>query len=265
MLLKNHIVKRLLTDDNMWAEMCIVLSQQDGNDLLRDVSHADKYAGFYSMLHAKDNKNYFITKSVMDKLHLFDAKKSMELEGWKIFEELPDFKKTFILPTGNTCIRVQKAHGALHICHIDFSLLPKDQRTPDTDGNLYWILLFVDFQENRIAEHFMSEDGKKIAPLVYSILCFTELCDNETILVEPGRKYGTRKEGKIINNLPANITVINNTWNVITVRTEGFPVSGHAAWRWAGSGGNKHRRLVYIEPYMKSGYTRRSGKELSGQ
>ena len=91
--------------------------------------------------------------------------------------------------------------------------------------------------------------------------CYVELCDNEYIIVEPKAKYGTQKQGKIINTTPFPITIINNTWNITTIRSEGFPVSGHTALFWTGPG-RKVPKILYIEPYMKDGYTRKSGKEL---
>lgn len=266
MLLKNHIANRLLTDESLWTEMCVEQMYKDKADLNEPVEIlAGKYRGVYQLLSNDRNKTYYITNSVIDKLELFDVKKALQIEGWKVFETLPDFKKTFILPDGNKCIRVMKSNGVLHFCHIEMTMLPKEQRTPTVDGNLYWVLLFIDFEKERMAEHWLSHDGQGIAPFLYALLCFVELTDNETIVVEPGKKYGTRKQGKLINTLPTPVVIVNNTWNITTIRSEGFPVSGHVALRWAGPEGAKYAKMVYIEPYMKSGYTRRAGKELHKQ
>jgi hypothetical protein len=88
-----------------------------------------------------------------------------------------------------------------------------------------------------------------------------ELTENTEVEVMPGQRYGTRKEGKIINSLKESIIVVNSCWNIKIIRTEGFPVRGHAAIRWTGEG-RSIAKLVYIEPYQKTGYSRQSGKEL---
>lgn len=231
----------------------------------------DSYLGLYKMLTLEGNKNYYITSTVIDRLELFDTKKCMIAEGWKVFKTLPDFKKTYILPDpdanyakygGSGCLRVVKSDGYLQFFHLTFKYLPKDQRTPTIEGTMYWVLLWVDLEKGVMADHWKSRDGQSLAGFLYSLMCFVELCDNQVIEVAPKAKYGTRKEGKVINILPFPLTVINNTWNVITVRTEGFPVKGHAALRWTGPS-RSIPKIVYIQPFQKQGYTRKSGKELS--
>lgn len=257
--LKDHIVNRLLTDKKFWVEM--VMSQKDddvrrGRDLPEET-----YLGVVDLLHNRDNKTYVVTRTVMDRLELFDTKKAMDIEGWNVFKNIPDFKKTFIFPTGHQCLRVWKTNGLLYFYHLSFEHLPKVQRTPKCDGSTYSIVLFVDLAEGRLAEYFNSEDGVKLAPMLYALMCFTELCDNEVIEIEPKAKYTGSKSDKFINSTPWPIAVINNTWNVTTIRTEGFAVRGHAALRYTGSG-RTIPKMVYIEPYQKNGYTRRSGKEV---
>ena len=261
MKLENHIVKRLLTDESLWTEMILDQAAGQGIDLLKDIDAAENYVSMYELLSNKDNKTYYVTKSVTEKLNLFDTKRCLDIEGWKIFNHIPDFKKTFILHDSGTCIRVFKKNGLIHFCHLDFTFHKKEDRKPNDDGLMYWILLYVELNESVIAEHFNSEDGRRIAPYLYALMCYVLLCDNETVLLEPKQKYGTQKSGKIINTLPLPITVINNTWNVTTVRNGEFWVSGYSAIRWTGAG-RVTPKLVFIEPFTKEGYTRRSGKEL---
>lgn len=258
MKLDNHIVNRLLTDRTFWVELCQAQQEKDIADNIPD-SHVDeKYQGLFALLSNKDNKTYYVTKSVIEKLPMLDVKRCMDIEGWKVFAHLPNFKKTFILPEGNTCIRVMNKDGLLYFCHIDFTFHPAERRAFGNDGEVRWVLLFADLERNRMAEHWLSEDGKRLAPMLYALMCFVELCDNETIVVQPNAKYGTRKAGKIINITPFPITVINSAWNITTV-SGSFAVRGHMAIRWTGQG-RTTPRLVYIEPFVKEGYTRRAGK-----
>lgn len=260
MKLGKHIVTRLLSDPKFWIEICVHQQNKDIADGVPGSQLDEKYEGLYALLTHKDNKTYYVTKSVIDKLPMLDSKRCMDIEGWKVFAHLPDFKKTFIMPTGNTCIRVMKKNGLMYFCQFDFEYFSEQQRTPTIEGEVKWVLLFVDTDRNRMAEHWLSDDGKRLAPTLYALMCFVELCNNETIEIPPRGKYGTQKQGKVINITPYPITVINSTWN-ITTTSGAFPVKGHMAIRWTGSG-RTIPRLVYIEPFVKEGYTRRSGKEL---
>lgn len=256
MQLDNHIAKRLLTDEKMWGEMC---AHYEKNDVVKgtDKEKLEQYGYLYMTFDNVDNETFILTKSVVDKLDLFDTKKSMSIDGWKLFNSLPNFKKTYILPDGNRCLRIFKLNGLIYFCHIEYT---PDKIKKDF-GDIYWVLLFVNLDDGEMAEHFKSKDGESLAPFLYALMCYTELCENETIILQPKAKYGTRKQGKIINTLPFPVTIINNTWNVTTILSDGFPVRGHSAIRWTGEG-RTIPKLVYIEPFMKNGYTRRSGKEI---
>ncbi len=124
---------------------------------------------------------------------------------------------------------------------------------------MYYIMLYVNLEAGELCENMNSKDGLEISPFLYSLMCFVELCDNEIKVIEPKQQYGTQKTGKIINTTPFPITVINNNWNITTIKSEGFPVSGHVALYWTGPG-RSIPKMLYVEPYMKDGYTRKAGK-----
>lgn len=259
MKLDHHIATKLLTDKYFSAELIIDMAKKDGVVLGPDT--IGRYASLNYLLSTDGNKNYYVIKSVMDKLYLLDTKKCMDIEGWKLFDQLPSFKKTFILPD-NQVVRVRKVPNGIDFCFIEFKYFPVEQRSRTVEGEMNMIFLFVDLENNKLAEHFMSDDGRRISPFLYSFMCYVELCDNQEVIVAPKQKYGTKKTGNFINTLPFTLTVINNTWNVTTVRTDGFDVIGHSAIRWSGVGRVK-AKLVFIEPFRKHGYKRKSGKELS--
>lgn len=75
--------------------------------------------------------------------------------------------------------------------------------------------------------------------------------------MKPGEKKGTKKSGKIINELPFPLTIINSKWNVTSVRTEGWYVSGHFALRWTGKG-REVAKMVFIQPFEKHGMVRKA-------
>lgn len=273
MKLENHVVKKILLDPTGFTAEAIEAMNDSGIGQLKNASgevNLDVYADMIHMLSIRDNKTYYVTKSVTDHLNLFDAKKAMTAEGWKIFKTLPDFKKTYILPDmeqsyakygGSGFLRVRKHDNMLQFFHCTCKFLPPHERTKTVDSSMYFVLLYINLDKNEMCEHFQSEDGKSLAPFLYSLLCFIELTDNEVKIVEPKAKYGTQKQGKIINTLPFPITVVTNTWNVITIRSEGFPVSGHVHLFWTGLG-RTIPLMKYVAPFMKEGYTRRAGKQL---
>jgi len=262
----NHIINRFLSDKDFQSDIIVGLAESKGikpdemsDDLL------DGFAASFELVKSDGNKTYFVTKSVLDKLHLFDTKKCMDIEGWKIFASLPTFKKTFVLQGDDNkqvVLRVSKNDSSIGFCYLVYTPYPRGHEKTIYDGNTLYTFLYFNFAENTLAEHFYSDMGRQVAPFIYALLCYVELCDNEEVIVEPKKKYGTKKTGNFINTLSIPIIVINNTWNITTIRTEGFPVSGHPAIRYTGVGRNIPK-LVYIAPFNKKGYKRKSGKQLS--
>lgn len=270
MKLEYHIVKKLLTDPTGFT--IEIIEALKGGEVSESDIDGNKYNDVLHLLSAKKNKTYYIAQSVEEKLELLDTKKCMELEGWKLFAGLPDFKKTYILPEmksdyakygGSGFVRVAKFGDILSFIHVSSKFLPPNQRTRTTDSSMYTVMLYVDMREEGIGmcDHWSSADGKSLAPFLFSLMCFVELCDNEVVIVEPNGKYGTRKQGKIINTLPCAIAIINNTWNITKVMNGSIPVIGHAQIYWTGTG-RTNPKLIYKEPFVKEGYIRRSGKEL---
>ncbi len=270
MKLENHIVRKVL--ENPTDFTIEVMEALKGSAITEADIESDKFNDIIPLVSNKDNKTYYITKSVIDRLGLLDTKRCMSIEGWKLFDSVLDFKKTYILPEmtpdyakygGSGYVRVFKKDNIIHFLHITSKFLPPAERTRGRDSDMYIVLLYIDMREGKegMCTHWNSADGQSLAPFLYSLMCFVELCDNEVVIVEPKAKYGTQKQGKIINTTPFPITIINNTWNVTTITSGGFTVSGHAHIYWTGVG-RTTPKLVYVEPYQKQGYTRRSGKEL---
>lgn len=275
MKLDNHIVSKLLTDQNFAADTVIDYAQHiDGINLLSSDNldkDLERYNSMAALLSNKDNKNYYVTKTVMEHMHLFDTKKCMVAEGWRIFKGLKDFKKTFILPDpspkeapygGSRALRVRHGAGVLHFYYIEHHFFPKEKRTRTIDGESKWTMLYIDMEDEVLCDHMNSPEGKALAPFLYALMCFVELCDNQVVEVQPKAKWGTQKGGKFINVLPFPVTVINNTWNVTVISNGQITVIGHAQIYWTGPG-RTIPKLIYKEPFTKEGYTRRSGKELS--
>jgi hypothetical protein len=271
MKLENHIVKKCLenpTDFTIEVMEAIkgrrITVEDIEGETLNDIAH---------VMSLKENKTYYITNSVIDRLELLDTKKCMDLEGWGLFKTLPDFKKTYILPEmskdyakygGSGFVRVAKYGDLISFVHVSSKFLPPNERTRTTDSSMYIVMLYIDMRKEGegMCAHWNSEDGKTLAPFLYSLMCFVELCDNEIVVVQPKGKHGTKKSGKIINTTPFPITIINNTWNITKIIDGKIQVCGHAQIYWTGAG-RTQPKLLFKEPFTKEGYTRRSGKELA--
>ena len=89
----NHIINRFLSDKDFQSDIIVGLAESKGikpDDMSDDL--LDGFAASLELVKSDGNKTYFVTKSVLDKPHLFDTKKCTDIEGWKIFASLPTFK-----------------------------------------------------------------------------------------------------------------------------------------------------------------------------
>ena len=260
MRLENHIARRLLTDDDFMMEILETVYPDEIGRMMKDDEQPedlDEMASLWHLLSNDNQKAYWITNTVLEKLDLLKIKKQYT-EGigdhydWTFFKDLPKQKITFIFPD-NCLLRLNVIDDILHFCHMTFVF----DENSDNAGQALWVNFYVDRLTGKQCDHFEHIDVKTIEKFVYSLMAFFFLSENEFHIVEPGRKYGTRKSGKIINTLDIPITVVNNNWNVTSIRTEGFQVKGHIAMRWSGVG-RKIPKLVLIEPFMKKGYVRKA-------
>lgn len=94
-------------------------------------------------------------------------------------------------------------------------------------------------------------------------LLFIELSELEIQVLEPNKKVGKTKSDKIINRTKSNVIVVTHKWNVMSIRTDSFLVSGH--WRMQPCGINRaNRKLIYVDTFEKRGYIRRNKPTKAG-
>jgi hypothetical protein len=105
-----------------------------------------------------------------------------------------------------------------------------------------------------------NEDFYDEMMLFTKLLIFTELSEIEIVELTPKQSFGTRKQGKILNESNKNVRVIDSSWNKILVKGQSFSVSGHVRLQPYGPG-LKYRRFQYIDEFEKNGYTRNALKE----
>lgn len=86
------------------------------------------------------------------------------------------------------------------------------------------------------------------------ILIYLFMGDIMVVEVPPNERTGPRHDC-CVNDSDKKVKVVTSKWNVVSKRSEGFDVAGHFALRACGVG-RKNRKLVFIAPYKKNGYTR---------
>lgn len=99
--------------------------------------------------------------------------------------------------------------------------------------------------------------------LAVATLILKKYGEVQTVLVGAGvrRKMPDSTE-VIMNKAPFSVTQLDSSWLRTIIRTEGFMVRGHFRLQPYGTG-RSERKLIYIEPYEKHGYTRTAKKLLS--
>lgn len=204
----------------------------------------------YAMLLNENNKNYIVTHSVLGLLDLLKVFKDGKNYDWTVFKNIKEGKYTFILP-GNKLLRMFVQNETIWFFHLEEN---------DIKGNtshLDWVMFFFDRITGAPCEHYSHLDVKLLEPFVYSLLCFIFLTKNDEIELKPGQKSGTKKSGKVINSLQQNITIINSRWNTTVITSGSFGVCGHFRLQPTGIG-RTDTTLIFIDPYIKEGITRKA-------
>lgn len=272
MVLRNHIAYRFLTDFRFFLELFEEAHPALYNQVFKSVppkvveSMDDEQMNNWlppemKSLHAvagvHENRSYIIANTVLDGLNLLKVdKKENGHYDWSVFKHLKEQKKTFIFPQNNL-IRFLVREGTIHIMHLSFIM--KDRKTGA--GKAGWVMSFLDQQTGDLCHLFESDDMKKIEEFMYKFLCFFYLSELQEEIIPPGRSYGTKKTGKVINDLPLSVTIVNSKWNITSIRTEGFAVSGHFRVQPVGEG-RTQSKIIFIEPFKKNGYKRRASKHV---
>lgn len=86
------------------------------------------------------------------------------------------------------------------------------------------------------------------------------LSENEEVILMPNQKSGTKKSGKIINQLKVPLTIVDSKWNITSINNTGFDVSGHFRLQPYGVG-MQETKMIFIEPFRKNGYVRKAKSE----
>lgn len=253
MKLGNHIANRFLTDDTLSEEIVLhtypefSVHTENSDELMM------KVASLYDLLLPKKQTTYYITETVIEKLDLLKVKRKEDgVFDWSVFKNVQTRTITLIIPTG-AVIRIAFYDDFIHFCHLSVT-----KQYNSRYGEVKWVLFFVSKLDNRLSENFNDQDVKEIDELIYKILCFMYLSENEEQIIPAGVRYGTKKSGKIVNDTSFPVVIVTSKWNITSIRTEGFTVSGHFRLQPYKTG----HRMIFIEPFEKHGYTRHASNNL---
>jgi hypothetical protein len=274
MKLDKHIALRFLTDNDLAAEIVshmytdLTKHIKERPDSEEALGHKDRAAAtaLFISLSTENNRTYVITDTVLDKLDMLKVKKnsvySRTLKGeelspvttydWMLFDSLTDRKVTFILPD-NSLVRFHKDRRYITMMFLKCDIVNWERN----EGHIDWTIAFIDHKERRVSANWPEEKMQAVELYIYRLFCFLYLSENTEEIVPPGHRYGTRKSGKVVNSLPVPVTVVNSKWNVTSIRTEGFDVSGHFRLQPMSTG----PKMIFIQPFRKHGYVRRAKNE----
>ena len=240
-LVRNPNIKReLITTQQNYAKSRMG-NLNDINQKVDDV--------FTSILESKV-KSYLIRKTAMEVIDKIKINGSFDS---KVFLRIPVQKAEIVLNEnqlyrywfdGNLLrgILIQKVSTTFgpEIRYDSFSICPE---TGGKSENIY--------SDTKV---------KDIAERLFRILIFLYFSEITQVILKPNGKTGTQSTEKYKNDLNQTFIIVDTTWNRISIRTDGFPVSGHFRLQPCGKN-NEDRILIFIEEYRKNGYVRGAKKE----
>lgn len=266
MVLRNHIAWRFLTDRSLIYEMCGETHLGDWKNLIdqaktkmgpEDLEPSEELESFIELVRPSLDV-YYVTQTVLDNLDLLKVSRTGNHFDWTVFKNLKNQKVTLILPD-NKLLRVFITAPGLQMFWLTFSKFKNGGEK--IEGNMKWVMLYLDTDTGKLCEHFDHKDAVAIEEFIYKLMCFFYLTENDELQIQSGKKYGSKKSpDNMLNDFKFPVTVVNSRWNITTIRTEGFTVSGHFRLQPCGIG-FIDRKIIFIEPFEKQGYVRKAKSE----
>lgn len=267
MVIKNHIAYRFLTDTTLHMEMCgethpgdwKKLANKKGEDIEKFMT--PELEGFFHLTSPERSKTFYVTESVIKNLDALKVNKEGLHFNWTVFKHIKDQKITLIFPD-NKLLRVfihPNKNGDKTIELFWLTFKKKKEAGENIDGTMFWVMNYLVPATGAMCEHFDHPDSLEIEEFMYKTMCFFFLSENTEEIIPAGKVHGTRKTGKISNDFKFPIVMVTSKWNITSIRTEGFGVSGHLRLQPCGPG-RSETEMIFIEPFMKNGYKRTAGK-----
>lgn len=247
MLLKNHVVKSFLESNDRALEVVTNTYENIDPDNI-----PNEAMGLFILCNPDHQKAFYCTETMLSKLSLLKVARKEKVYDWTVFKNISERKVTFIFPD-DSFLRMMIQEKTMSFIHVKIT----EKNVKANHAMMKWVMFYLNRFTGEQCDHFNHIDVKEIEEFVYKLLCFMYLTENEETYLTPGQKHGTRKSGKIINQLTVPITIVDSKWNITSIRTEGFEVSGHFRLQPCGPG-MQQTKLIFIEPFEKNGYVRKA-------
>lgn len=265
MVFQNHIAWRFLTDTKLHMEMCEYTYPEQYKKLMTMKVNDDikthltpETEAFFHLVSNSGNKSYYVTETVIRQFDLLKVYKSGAHYDWSVFKHLKFQKVTLILPKDNL-LRVvvgnnKEGKKSIELFWLHFKKDPNPGG--NIEGKMGWVMNYFNAETGELCPHFEHHDTVEIEEFMYKLMIFFYLTDNVEEILPPRSVTGTKKTGKIKNDFPFSVVKVTSKWNVTSIRTEGFMVSGH----WRLQPYKDHTKNIWIDPFAKSGYKRTADK-----
>ena len=129
-------------------------------------------------------------------------------------------------------------------------------------GNNKYVMQFAEELKKLGSTNYLDEMRKFLYTQVYVTLLFIRYAKVEEQVVKPRNKVHLQ-DCTYENDNDATIRIFNCTWFSELVKSEGFAVRGHFRMQACGEG-RSDRELIWIDTFMKTGYTRDAIKKEYG-
>jgi len=113
-------------------------------------------------------------------------------------------------------------------------------------------------ETNGYSENYYSDAStKEKCELFIKILIFLHLSEVKEVHLKPNGKVGDRRNEKVMNKTTHPFIVVDTTWNITSIRTKGFTVSGHFRLQPYGKD-RALKKLIFVDQFEKEGYIRKA-------
>ena len=129
-----------------------------------------------------------------------------------------------------------------------------------------YLLSYTHIDENyattfrRTKEKDQDQTGRVNLNTVLGLILFIKYCEVETKLIPPGKET-THRLQRYVNHTKVPIEILDATWFTTLVRSGAFTVGNDTGgfFRWQAVGTERsERKLIWVSPYQKQGYTRKA-------
>lgn len=221
-------------DMRTWTPAMLAVLDEEPKKILTDITNI---------------KTYVIRKTVQDicaKINVKDEKK------FDYLQKVKDGNRILVLDE-NRLFKYFKDGNRIVVAY--FAL----------DGDKYIYHMFNFDLDTAYESRMENEAMAQAEKLFIQLIMFLEYAPFGEIYLKPNQQNGTRNEGKVLNDTPQNLIIVDSAWNKVIVRTEGFTVSGETGFGFlalrACGVGRYDRKFVWISPFEKKGYVRGVNKE----